>query len=100
MAQDKPIECIPAETALGEGAITTRTKQAQTFATVFQEKIKDIVMECEVKEDVYNGQTQTEADDENVFSLDLVLSCLVKEIIANLKSKNSYGYDNIPMRTN
>jgi hypothetical protein len=84
---------IPVEMTLGEESITTRAKQAQTFATIFQEKIKDIVMECKVKGDVYNGQTQMEAENEDVFSLDLV-----EEIMTNLKSKNSYGYDNIPMR--
>jgi len=78
---------------LGEEAITTRAKQAQIFATVFQDKIKDIVSECEVKEDVYNGQTRTEAEDESVFSQDLVV-----ELMTNLKTKNSYGYDNSPMR--
>jgi len=90
MAQDKPIKRIPTEMTLGEEAITTRVKQAQIFATVFQDKIKDIVSECEVKED---GQTRTEAEDENVFSQDLM-----EEIMTNLKTKNSYGYDNIPMR--
>jgi hypothetical protein len=58
MAQDKPIERIPTEMTLGDKAITTRAKQAQIFATVFQDKIKDIVSECEVKEDVYNGQME------------------------------------------
>jgi len=44
---------------LGEELITTRKKQAQIFATVFQDKIRDIVTECEIKEDVYNGQMRT-----------------------------------------
>jgi hypothetical protein len=93
MAQDKPIERIPTEMTSGGVAITTRIEQAQVFATVFQDKIKNIVAECEVKEDVYNGQTRTEAGNENVFSQDLV-----EDIMTNLKTKNSYGYDNIPMR--
>jgi len=93
MTQDKPIERIPPEIILGEEAKTTRVRQAQMFAKVFQDKIKDVVKECEVKEDVYNGRARTEAEDECVFSPDLV-----KEIMANLKTKNSYGYDNIPMR--
>jgi len=42
-----------------------------------------MVAECEVKEDVYNGQTRTEAEDENVFSQDLV-----EEIMTSLKTKN------------
>ena len=93
MAQDKPIERIPTEMTSGGVAITTRIEQAQVFATVFQDKIKNIVAECEVKEDVYNGQIRTEAGNENVFSQDLV-----EDIMTNLKAKNSYGYDNIPMR--
>ena len=93
MAQDKPIERIPTEMTSGGVTITTRVEQAQIFATVFQDKIKNIVAECEVKEDVYNGQTRTEAGNENVFSQDLV-----EDIMTNLKTKNSYGYDNIPMR--
>jgi len=38
MAQDKPIEGIPTEMFLEEETINTRTKQAQVFAKVFQDK--------------------------------------------------------------
>ncbi len=81
------------EMFLEEETINTRKKQAQVYAKVFQDKIKDIVTECKIQEEVYNGHLCAKAEEENVFLLGLD-----EEIMKNIKPKNSYGYDNIPMR--
>ncbi len=50
-----PIERIPTEMFLEGETINTKIKQAQVFAKVFKDKIKDIVAECKIQEEVENG---------------------------------------------
>ena len=86
MAQDRPIEHIPTEMTIEEESVNTRTEQVRVFAKIFQEKIRDIATECTIKEGIYNGENK------NIFTLELI-----KKILKEIKPKNSYGYDNIPM---
>jgi len=73
-------------------AVTGRGLQAQIFADIFQDKIRDITTECAIMEGINNGRRVVESE-ENVFSLELV-----RNIMLHTKAKNSYGYDKIPMR--
>jgi hypothetical protein len=93
MAQDRPIERIPTEMILEEQTVNSRTEQAQAFAKIFQDKIRDITNECAIEDEIYNGQRRVEAEDEDIFTLEHV-----RNILSEIKPKNSYGYDNIPMR--
>jgi len=46
--------------------------QAQIFANIFQEKIRDITTERTIEEDVDNGKRVSEDEDENIFSLEVI----------------------------
>jgi len=94
LSQDNPIERIPTEMIQDNGgAVTGRRSQAQMFANIFQDKIRDITTECAIMEGIDNGRGVVKSEEENVFSL-----VLIQNIMLNTKAKNSYSYDNIPMR--
>ena len=94
LAQDRPVEQIP-ETLIHEDGtkISKRCKQAEVFAAVFQNKIRDITSNCAIEQDINNGRKLVDAPEGNVFPLELV-----QRIMADTKAKNSHGFDNIPMR--
>ena len=63
------------------------------FAGFFDIKIKNLLEEVEVDDSVYNGRKQIATRDK--FFMDLET---VREIMGNLKNKNSEGYDRIPQK--
>ncbi len=94
VAQDRPHDRIPLKMEHHEGIeATTRPEQAQLFAAVFREKITQITSECKIEPDIYNGGRVVEAEEQNIFTIELV-----SRIMDQTKTKSSYGFDNIPMR--
>ena len=63
------------------------------FAKYFDTKIKNIIEELAINEEVYNGKRKVEENNKNFMD-----PISVKECIMNLKLKNSEGYDRIPQR--
>ena len=64
-----------------------------TFADFFSNKVKNIVNECNIDENVYNGTRKIDATNENF----MTPSNIVKAI-KSLKIKNCEGFDRIPVR--
>ena len=93
MAQDRPLKQIP-ETMIQEDgkAVKERGEQAMFFAHLFQKKIDNITMESKIENDIFIGHRLLDVEDGEIFNLQTVLSAM-----ADIKAKNSYGYDNIPM---
>ena len=63
------------------------------FACYFDKKIKNVVSQIELDENVFNGNKKLECQDLNFMDTPAILSC-----IKSLKNKNSEGFDRIPQR--
>jgi hypothetical protein len=59
----------------------------------FEKKITQITSECKIEPDIYNGGRVVVAEEQNIFTIELV-----SRIMDQTKTKSSYGFDNIPMR--
>ena len=66
---------------------------ADSFAEFFANKVKDIVGECSVKDEVYNGSPKVMSVNSNFMTPENILSAAKL-----IKSKNCEGYDRIPVR--
>lgn len=66
---------------------------ADSFAKYFDNKIKDILEEVDIDENVYNGKKLVDANNKFFMYKEWILDCL-----KSLKCKNSEGFDRIPQR--
>ena len=65
----------------------------EAFADYFKSKVENITAECQIDEDVYNGQRLMNVNNENFMTESNVKRCLM-----DLKIKNCEGVDRIPLR--
>ena len=77
----------------GNGTQIEKEVLAEKVACFFDKKIRDLLEEVTINEDVYNGTLKVQP--ENKMFMDPVS---VKEVLSSLKNKNSEGYDRIPQR--
>jgi hypothetical protein len=68
-------------------------KLAETFASYFDKKVKDIVDSVSIDESVFNGNKRINAENNFFMNKNDVYECL-----KSLKCKNSEGFDRIPQR--
>ena len=91
-AKDQNISQIPDNLTLNNVPICS-TKIADIFANFFDEKVKRIINECSLDENVYNGSQKVNSICQNFMTPDNIIVA-----IKSLKSKNCEGYDRIPVR--
>ena len=66
---------------------------AQKFADFFENKVKTIISEVEISEDVYNGKRKIFSQNEMFMNTHNIKKCF-----DSIKNKNSEGFDRIPQR--
>ena len=66
---------------------------AQKFADFFENKVKTIIWEVEISEDVYNGKRKIFSQNEMFMNTHNIKKCF-----DSIKNKNSEGFDRIPKR--
>jgi len=93
LALDKETEQIPNEIKWADRTITNSSEKAQAFADFFSTKIRDIVEQNNVQDEPTNGEKVVNAQDTNYVTLQKT-----QDIMKNLKQKNCYGCDRIPLR--
>ncbi len=92
IARDVDTNVLPR--TLYEGGVEIEKKLwPDRFADHFDKKIKTILGEINVEDQVYNGRKIVNAVNKNFMDY-----CSVRECIKSLKNKNSEGYDRIPQR--
>ena len=91
-AKDCNVNSIP-DTLFLNGNKVIQKDQAQVFATFFSNKVKQIVTQSSISNNVFNGIKKVTCNQSPFMSCANVLECL-KEI----KQKNCEGYDRIPQR--
>jgi hypothetical protein len=92
LALDKGVDQIPKEIMWGNRIEADSGKKAQMFAEFFNTKIKTIVEQNVVQEGVRSGNRVMDAGEANYITLEKT-----ENIMKNLKLKNSYGCDRIPL---
>ena len=92
-AQNKPRTQTPKEMTWGNVNFNRDEDLAQGFAEFFNKKVEDIVSSTEINLAVFNGSNKVTANCENFFTAESVLKAML-----DMKSKSSYGFDNIPVR--
>ena len=92
IAKDTCSESLP-NTLFENGVEVKYEEAAERFASYFDSKVKDILANTKVNDQVYNGTRKVTA--ENKFFMDRLS---VKECMLSLKIKNTDGYDRIPQR--
>ena len=68
-------------------------EQNDVFAEFFSKKVKDIVNECKIDKNVYNGKWKYTCNDSNFMTPNNILKA-----VKSLKLKNCEGFDRIPVR--
>ena len=63
------------------------------FASFYDKKVKKLLEEVQIDDDVYNGRRKVNLSDEFFMDFETVKSCML-----SLKSKNSEGFDRIPQK--
>ena len=92
-AQNKPRAQTPKEMTWGTVNFNKDEDLAQGFAEFFNKKVEDIISSTEIDLEVFNGSKKVTANCENIFTVEKVLKAM-----QDMKSKSSYGFDNIPAR--
>ncbi len=92
-AEGKTQEAYPEEIYYEDTPNTTPEDKATAFSEFFKKKVETIVSETSINLDVDVGERVLFEPDTNVFTLENV-----KKVMAELKPKTCYGYDNIPVR--
>jgi hypothetical protein len=92
IARDVNITMIPNSLYL-EGILVPNSEAPETFASLFNNKIKKVLEEVNIEEDVYNGKKMVHAIGKMFMN-----EKSIKECMLTLKPKNSQGFDRIPQR--
>ena len=92
LAKDVHVEDLP-DQMNNDGKPIPNDELAEEFATMFEEKIRNITTTTRINDTVYNGSRKITETDKNFMT-----PTNVKAAILNLKLKNSEGYDRIPQR--
>ena len=92
IARDVNVTTIPNSLYL-EGILVPNSEAPETFASFFNNKIKKVLEEVKIEEDVYNGKKMVHATDKMFMD-----EKSIKECMLTLKPKNSEGFDRIPQR--
>ena len=66
---------------------------AQKFADFFENKVKTIISEVEISNDVYNGKQKMFSQNAMFMTTENIIKCF-----DSIKNKNSEGFDRIPQR--
>jgi exonuclease III len=93
LALDKETEQIPNEIRWANRTITNSSEKAQAFADFFSTKIRNIVEQNNVQDEPTNGGKVVNVQEANYVTLQKT-----QDIMKNLKQKNCYGCDRIPLR--
>ena len=93
MAQNRSQNQIPTKMSYRNKELNTNQSIAQSYADFFREKVERITSETTIGIDVFNGTKKTNAEPENFFTEENVMT-----VMKNLKDKSSYGPDNIPVK--
>ena len=91
-AKNLNIDSLPEKLTLNSINVTTENLP-DTFAEFFSNKVKKIVEDCTINQNVYNGKRKITAQNENFMTPENVLNA-----IKSLKTKNCEGFDRIPVR--
>ena len=92
VANDINVSTLPSSLYLNNMEVI-KSDQPDAFAHHFDDKIKKIVNNVGIDNNVYNGRKKVNAENKFFMSRDEVCSCML-----SLKSKNSEGFDRIPQR--
>ena len=92
VARDVNVTTLPNSLYL-EGTLVPNSEAPDTFASFFDNKIKKILQEVNIEEDVYNGKKMVHAIDKMFMDENSIKECML-----TLKPKNSEGFDRIPQR--
>ena len=77
--QDRPLEQIPEAMIQEDGKIVKeKGEQAASFAHVFPKKIDDITTESKIENHIFNGHRLLDAEDGEIFTLQVVLSAMAE----------------------
>ena len=91
IATDRQSEHIPPELIQDGLSVSSAQDKADLFAQVFKAKVQDITENTVLDPDVSNGKKLTDSENKNFFTYEAV-----RKALQDLKSKRSYGFDNIP----
>ena len=92
MAKDTNTNVLP-NTMYRGGVEIEGADLAENFASFFDIKIKKLLDEVQISNEVYNGTQKVQPETKMFMD-----SNSVKDILTSLKIKNSEGYDRIPQR--
>jgi hypothetical protein len=92
IAKDANVSKLP-KVMYNNGIAIQEVDLPHTFASFFRRKIKDIVDEVRIDDQVYNGGQKGKSPVRMFFD-----PVSVKEVMMLLKIKNSEGFDRIPQR--
>ena len=90
-AKNQNINPIPDNLTLNNAPIE-QSEIADSFAEFFSDKVNNIVNECSIKDEVYNGSLKVRCVNMNFMTPENILS-----VAKSIKSKNCEGYDRIPV---
>jgi hypothetical protein len=93
LALDKAVDQIPKEIRWGDRTITESVEKASAFAEYFNTKTTNIVEQNTVQNGVWNGGRVLAAEEANYITMQKT-----QDTMKNLKLKNCYGCDRIPLR--
>jgi len=83
---------IPDTLKVNNETLETNESIADGFATYFDQKTKNIINECSMSDDVYNGESIL-----NIFNENFMTAENLNVVYKSLKRKKSHGFDLIPM---
>jgi exonuclease III len=92
-AEGKTQEAYPEEIKYNDVAKSTPEEKADAFSRYFRQKVETIVSETSIDPNTEIGEKVLFETEENFFSIENV-----EKVMLNLKPKQCYGYDNIPVR--
>ena len=92
IARDVNTSVLPNQLYL-EDVIVNANDQPDTFARFFDSKVRRVISETNIDDNVYNGKKLVNTANSMFMDADSIRSCML-----SLKPKNSEGFDRIPQR--